>query len=64
MILKTNFNIKILLISLIVLIPISKLKADDSIPSKLSNSPLSISLELTTKYMWRAIEYGDAPVLY
>lgn len=35
--------------------------ADDSIPAKNDSSPFSISLELTTKYVWRAIEYGDAP---
>ena len=27
-------------------------------------SPLSVSLELSTKYMWRGIEYGTAPTLF
>lgn len=27
-------------------------------------SPFSASLELTTKYMWRGIEYGDAPTVF
>ena len=27
-------------------------------------SPLSVSLELSTKYMWRGIEYGTAPVAF
>lgn len=50
---------------LLILLTLSTtLNADDSIPSKLKNSPLSISLELTTKYMWRAIEYGDAPTSF
>lgn len=50
---------------LLILLTLSTtLNADDSIPSKLKNSPLCISLELTTKYMWRAIEYGDAPTSF
>lgn len=28
------------------------------------DSPFSASLELTTKYMWRGIEYGDAPTVF
>lgn len=27
-------------------------------------SPFSVSLELSTKYMWRGIEYGTAPVAF
>ena len=27
-------------------------------------SPFSASLELTTKYMWRGIEYGTAPTVF
>lgn len=27
-------------------------------------SPVSLSLELTSKYMWRGIEYGTSPVLF
>ena len=27
-------------------------------------SPFSASLELSTKYMWRGIEYGTAPTLF
>ena len=27
-------------------------------------SPFSVSMELTTKYMWRGIEYGTAPVAF
>mgnify|MGYP006878619075 FL=1 len=48
----------------IAMLPFCNIIADDSIPSKFKNSPLSISLELTTKYMWRAIEYGDAPTSF
>lgn len=40
------------------------LHADDCIPANNDNSPFSISLELITKYMWRAIEYGDAPTSF
>ncbi len=29
---------------------------------RLKDSPFSVSLELTTKYMWRGIEYGTGPV--
>ena len=32
--------------------------------TKLKNSNFSASLELTSKYMWRGIEYGDAPVVF
>ena len=50
---------------LLVMLTLSTaLHADDSIPSKLKNSPLSISLELTTKYMWRSIEYVYAPTSF
>lgn len=49
-----------LVLLLIICVPIISIYADDSIPSN-NDSPFSISLELTTKYMWRAIEYGDAP---
>lgn len=48
----------------IAILPFCNIMADDSIPSKFKSSPLSISLELTTKYMWRAIEYGDAPTSF
>lgn len=30
----------------------------------LKNSPFHASLELTTKYMWRGIEYGDSPAVF
>lgn len=50
---------------LLVMLTLSTaLHADDSIPANNNNSPFSISLELTTKYMWRAIEYGDAPTTF
>ena len=50
---------------LLVMLTLSTaLHADDSIPANNNNSPLSISLELTTKYIWRAIEYGDAPTSF
>lgn len=52
-----------LILLLIICMPIISTYADDSIPSN-KNWPFSISLELTTKYMWRAIEYGDAPTSF
>ena len=30
----------------------------------LKDSPFSASLELSTKYMWRGIEYGTAPTVF
>lgn len=29
-----------------------------------NSSPFSVSLELTSKYMWRGIEYGNSPVIF
>lgn len=50
---------------LLVMLTLSTaLHAGNCIPANNNNSPFSISLELTTKYMWRAIEYGDAPTSY
>lgn len=49
----------ILVVSLVVLIP--SLFANDS--TKVA-SPFSASLELSTKYMWRGIEYGTAPTVF
>ena len=37
------------------------ISANDSIKAK---SPFSASLELSTKYMWRGIEYGTAPTVF
>lgn len=55
---------RLISIVLINLIASTTLLADDSIESSHNGSPFSISLELTTKYMWRAIEYGDAPTSF
>ena len=49
----------ILVVSLVALIP--SLFANDS--TKVA-SPFSASLELSTKYMWRGIEYGTAPTVF
>ena len=49
----------ILVVSLVVIIP--SLFAKDS--TKVA-SPFSASLELSTKYMWRGIEYGTAPTVF
>lgn len=49
----------ILLVFLVTLMP--GLLANDS--TKVV-SPFSASLELTTKYMWRGVEYGTAPTVF
>lgn len=49
----------ILLVFLVTLMP--GLLANDSVKTV---SPFSASLELTTKYMWRGIEYGTAPTVF
>ena len=49
----------ILVVSLVVIIP--SLFANDS--TKVA-SPFSASLELSTKYMWRGLEYGTAPTVF
>ena len=51
---------KILLFLLLLILTI-KLNATNSI---LLKCPFSSSLELSTKYMWRGIEYGTAPTLF
>lgn len=38
--------------------------ATDSLATSRIDSPLSLSLELSTKYMWRGIEYGNAPTTF
>lgn len=53
-----NFN-KILLLLLILFIT-TTIKSEE----KLKESPFSASLELSTKYMWRGIEYGTAPTVF
>ena len=53
-----NFN-KILLLLLLLFIT-TTIKSEE----KLKESPFSASLELSTKYMWRGIEYGTAPTVF
>lgn len=38
--------------------------AADTLSISRGESPLSLSLELSTKYMWRGIEYGNAPTTF
>ena len=38
-------------------------KAQD-LPKNLKDSKFSLGLELSSKYMWRGIEYGDAPTVF
>lgn len=53
-----------IILSIALTLPFAQLRAEDNIPASHNNSPFSISLELTTKYIWRAIEYGDAPTTF
>lgn len=53
-----------LLLFLMLTLPFSHASAEDSISQHQTVSPFSISLELTSKYIWRAIEYGDAPTTF
>lgn len=53
-----TFN-KILFLLLFSFVAIT-IKAEE----KLKESPFSASLELSTKYMWRGIEYGTAPTVF
>ena len=50
---------KLLLGGVLFLLPIMS-KANNN----LKTSPFSASLELSTKYMWRGIEYGTAPTVF
>ena len=53
-----------LLLFLMLALPFSHASAEDSIRQHQTVSPFSVSLELTSKYIWRAIEYGDAPTTF
>lgn len=53
-----TFN-KILFLLLLSFVAMT-IKAEE----KLKESPFSASLELSTKYMWRGIEYGTAPTVF
>ena len=53
-----------LLLFLMLALPFSHASAEDSIHQHQTVSPFSVSLELTSKYIWRAIEYGDAPTTF
>lgn len=50
-----------LFLFLLLLYTTTKLNATNSL---LSKSPFSASLELSTKYIWRGIEYGTAPTVF
>lgn len=54
-----NF-LRICNLSLMVFLGTSALQAAEN----LKDSPFSASLELSTKYMWRGIEYGTAPTVF
>lgn len=55
---------KNILLFAILLLNMCSAVASDTLCSVQNNLPFSLSLELSTKYMWRAIEYGDAPTSF
>lgn len=55
---------RLVVLMLIMMFPYDVLNAEDSLAVSHNNSPFSISLELSTKYIWRGIEYGDAPTSF
>lgn len=57
-----KFRKIILLTVALLMCSLSNLQAQTPKALKLSN--FSASLELTTKYMWRGIEYGTSPVVF
>lgn len=50
---------KLFIIAIATLLGITNVTAQEQ-----KDSPFSVSLELSTKYMWRGIEYGDAPTVF
>lgn len=49
---------------ILLLLPLLLLTTMVDAEEKLKDSPFSASLELSTKYMWRGIEYGTAPTVF
>ena len=49
---------------ILLLLPLLLLTTMVNAEMKLKDTPFSASLELSTKYMWRGIEYGTAPTLF
>lgn len=58
-----NF-LRILLNSVFVFFSIQLSFATDTLAIKKTESPFCLTLELSTKYMWRGIEYGNAPTTF
>ena len=52
-------RIKIILLLLCTIVPLV-----NSAEENIKESPFSASLELSTKYLWRGIEYGTAPTVF
>lgn len=51
-------------LKLLLMLPLSLWAMMANAESNLKDSPFSASLELSTKYMWRGIEYGTAPTVF
>lgn len=49
---------------LLLMLPLSLWAMLANAEKNLKDSPFSASLELSTKYMWRGIEYGTAPTVF
>lgn len=51
-------------LKLLLMLPLSLWAMLTHAEGNLKDSPFSASLELSTKYMWRGIEYGTAPTVF
>ncbi len=54
---------KLFIVLSVIIIPICSI-AQDSSSETISESSFTASLELTSKYIWRGIEYGTAPATF
>lgn len=53
---------RLLLLSLLLLLSMQNYAQE--VAKELKDSKFSLSLELSSKYMWRGLEYGDAPTVF
>lgn len=57
----TRHNLKATLILTLALALATTAGAEDSIPAARQQPPFSVGLEIATKYIWRGLDYGNAP---
>lgn len=53
---------KTILLSIALLMGVTTVSAQET--EQVKKSPFSGSVELTTKYLWRGQEYGEAPTFF